>query len=172
MNVEDFITHIDHDEDLPYLKTKLFDVNMRLYATSAPYKALVQNACNYVAFLCKTEMQGYKRPHGMSGANAAVPWNIIAYLKNRSTSQEECVVMINPRVKFYSEEKVQAESNCGSIRLEKPIMVERSKGIVLEWHNMDGDYQKGSFSRGSGALTIQHEVDHNNGILITDREVK
>lgn len=172
MKFNNYITHIDNEEDLPFLKTKLFDVNIRLLKSSRPYRKLIQRACDYIEFLCSTEMDGYKKPHGMSGANAGIPFNIIAYQQHRNTDKERTVVMINPKITHYSDEKITAATNCGSIRLKESIFVERSKYITMYWHDIVGNQHYGSFERLTNSLTIQHEVDHNLGILITDKEVK
>lgn len=172
MRFDDYITHVDNEEDLPFLRTKLFDVNMRLFKSSRRYKKLILRACTYIMWLCSTELEGYKKPHGMSGANAGIPFNIIAYQANRNTEREHTELMLNPEIVYYGEEKVKSMSNCGSIRLKSPIEIERSEVVTVRWYSTKGDEMVGSFDRKTCSLTIQHEVDHNNGILITDRIVK
>lgn len=170
--VDDNLTHINNIEDYIYLKSPLFDVNMRLFKTSAIYRTVVRRACSAIKYYCSNEMEGYKKPHGMSGANAGIPWNIIAYLINRNTSNERCEVMINPKILKYSEEKVKSESNCGSIRLHEPIEIQRSATVKISWYDINGESHNATFARSGGALTLQHEIDHNQGILITDRVVQ
>lgn len=172
MNFSDYITHIDNKEDLPYLRSRLLDVNIRLFKSSRPYRKLIQRACNYIEFLCKTTMDGYSKPFGMSGANAGIPWNIIAYQVDRNKPHERTRVLINPEITHYSDIKSVALSNCGSIRLTESIEVERSDFIWLKYYDLDGIECHSSFDRKTGSFTIQHEVDHNKGILITDRKIK
>lgn len=170
MKVENYITHIDNPADEPYLKSTLFDVNMRLFNNNPTYRRIVQGCCNYLAKLASTTMEGYKKPHGMSGANIGIPFNIIAIVKNRNRATERVDVMINPYIVDRSAEITLAMSNCGSIRLPEPVPVFRNNEVTVEWYDINGVLNTATFTREEGAFTIQHEVDHNNGILITDRQ--
>lgn len=83
MKHSDYITHMDNAEDVIYLRSTHFPVNMRLFETSPDYKAIILQQCDYIRKLCLTKMEGYKKPHGMSGANAGLAFNIIGIVKNR-----------------------------------------------------------------------------------------
>jgi peptide deformylase len=170
MKVEDYLTHIDNSEDVQYLKGKAFPVNMRLFRTSPEYKAIVLQCCEYIKKLALTKMDGYKKPHGMSGANLAIPFNIIAFVANRGTEYETAEIMINPTVESYSEKKVKTRSNCGSIRLTEPIEITRFQSVRVSWYDENGVLRIATLDREHGGFTIQHEIDHNLGILITDRK--
>ena len=158
---EDVCTLLKNLEDKDILTRKLFDVNLRLMKTSLEYKAIVLKACEYIRELAMTEREGYKKPHGFSGANAGIPWNIIALADGR--------VMINPKIlSNHNGEVTYGYSNCGSLLLPEPIKVSRWTRITFEYwdrdlirHAVAGHYP-----------TVQHEIDHNNGILITDRKVE
>jgi peptide deformylase len=168
----DHITHISNPEDQRYLKEPLIDVNMRLFGTSPQYRAVVLAACAHIEWLCLTKMEGYKLPHGMSGANAGIPWNIIGMAQQRDTPKANCYIMINPKITGRSRAMVESRSNCGSIRLPEPITIRRHAWIVCDWYDVNGIFHhKGRFDRRGNGLTIQHEVDHNLGVLITDRAV-
>ena len=168
MRVESHLTHIDNPEDLPYLRGKLPDVNMRLFYRNAAYRNLVWAACNHLATLCVTKLEGYKLPHGISGANVGVPWNIIAVARNRGARGARGEIMINPHILAYMGDLVVTESNCGSIRLPAPIKVRRRESVNLSYYEFDGTPRNATFDRSHGSFTIQHEVDHNMGVLITD----
>jgi peptide deformylase len=165
---EDYITHINNEKDLVYLKTKHFPVNIRLFKTSEQYKNIILQQCNYIRELCLDIKEGYKKPHGMSSANAGLSFNIIGITMNRNKPNEYCNIMINPKIIHKSQSKIISFSNCGSITLEKPIQLERYSNIRVEWFDENGEYQNDWFNREQGCLTIQHEIDHNLGILITD----
>jgi peptide deformylase len=169
MKHDDCITHIKNEEDLDYLTRKLHDVNMRLFKTSKRYMGIVWGCCDYIEDLAASEREGYKKPHGMSGANVAIPFNIIGVVKNRGKKNEWVQIMINPRIVDKSEEMVEALSNCGSLTLPEPIMVKRHKWVKVQYYDHHGRFFEETYDRADGALTIQHEVDHNQGILITDR---
>jgi peptide deformylase len=172
MKVEDYLTHIDNPEDVPYLKRPLFDVNMRLFHGNYEYKNIVLHCCEHIKHLARTTLDGYKKPHGMSGANVGIPFNIIAHVVNRNMYNESVHVMINPRIIFKTKDTQITRTNCGSIRLKEPIFVERNSGVLVEWFDVTGQWKQGVFRKTNNGFTIQHEIDHNLGILITDREVK
>jgi len=78
--------------------------------------------------------------------------------------------MINPKIVEKSTRTKVLKSNCGSIRLEKSIKVIRPEWIRIEFHNMNLIKETHKID-GYLGFTIQHEVEHNLGILITDKEV-
>lgn len=164
----DYITHIKNSEDTVYLKNKHFPVNMRLFHSSREYKAIILQQCKYIRSLCLDEKEGYKKPHGMSSANAGLAFNIIGITRNRNKGNEYCEIMINPVIKAHSRHKIESDSNCGSLTLPESIKVQRFEWVDVEWYDENGQYHGGTFFRENGGLTIQHEIDHNLGILITD----
>lgn len=97
----DYITHISNPEDVIYLKTEHFPVNMRLFNTSPGYKAIILQQCSYIRSLCLEEKKGYKKLHGMSSANAGLSFNIIGVTRNRNQVGEYCQIMINPKIISY-----------------------------------------------------------------------
>lgn len=170
MKHSDYITHIDNDEDKVYLKTKHFPVNMRLFNTSKQYKEIILQQCNYIKELCLDTKDGYKKPHGMSSANAGLSFNIIGITRNRNKENEFCEIMINPIIIEYSGDIITSNSNCGSLTLDRPIEIKRHTLINVLYYDEFGIKSYGWYDRKQGSLTIQHEIDHNNGILITDRQ--
>ena|ERR1700739_539279 len=168
MKHSDFITHINNKEDKVYLRNKHFPVNMRLFNTSKYYKDIILQQCNYIRELCLDTKDGYKKPHGMSSANAGLAFNIIGITINRNKKDEYCLIMINPKIIHKEGKIIETLSNCGSLTLEKPIKLKRYSSIYVEFYNEEGNLASRYFERNEGAFTIQHEVDHNLGILITD----
>lgn len=164
----DYVTHINNEEDIVYLKTKHFPVNMRLFKTSLEYKNIILQQCNYIRERCLDTIEGYKKPHGMSSANLGLAHNIIGITRNRYKNNEYCQIMINPIIVSRNIELIETESNCGSLTLEKPIKLKRNSSIIVQWYDENGLFHDNSIHKEEGAFTIQHEVDHNNGILITD----
>lgn len=75
--------------------------------------------------------------------------------------------MINPTYVQVGPGTRESESNCGSLLLDKPIRIRRWSRVVVDYYNRDG-----TKCQTEGYLpTVQHEMDHNKGILITDRAV-
>ena len=77
--------------------------------------------------------------------------------------------MINPVIHWKSPNVRQVKSNCGSLTLREPIEVTRSVRIDVGYYKIDGSFVIESFNIDSKAFTIQHEVEHNLGILITNK---
>ena len=169
MKIENYLTHIDNIEDKPYLKSKLLNVNIRLLKSNPEYKAIVKSCCDLLEKCALTKMEGYKLPHGTSGANLGIPFNIIAIVKNRGEKGAFCDIMINPKIIETSNKMIETYSNCGSIRLKQPIKINRHESVKVVWNDLDGNIYNKTLNRENGGLTIQHEIDHNLGILITDR---
>lgn len=170
MNVNNFLTYIKNQEDVPYLRNRLLDVNMRLFKSSPNYRRIVQSCCKYLQHIATADLEGYSKPFGMSGANVGIPFNIIAVVRKRNTSAEYADVMINPSIVDKSKDTVLTRSNCGSIRLPESINVKRYTSVTVTWYDINGELHKREFGRADGGFTIQHEIDHNDGILITDIE--
>ena len=91
---------------------------------------------------------------------------IIVKIKNR------WVRFINPLISDESREKITTEESCLSVP-GKTIKVERSKEITIyfEKGNHDGNHGWESHYKSMDAIVIQHEIDHLNGIIITDKEL-
>lgn len=171
MKVNDYITYIETAEDVVYLKTPAFPVNMRLFKSSKGYRQIVLNCCQYIKWLALTTLEGYKKSYGMSGANAAIPFNIIGIVRNRGKKNEHCEIMINPVI-CATEGKVKAKSNCGSVRLAKSIDVWRAEKVLVNYYDEKGIEHLDWLEKRTGGMTAQHEIDHNLGVLITQRAVK
>ena len=153
---EDFCTLLRNGgDDADILTRKLFNVNMRLFQASKEYKEIIQHISSYLQWCATTEKVGYSKPRGYSGANAGIPFNIIV---------ANGKLMINPVLTHQTGTRVVA-SNCGSLLLPEPIPIARFANIQVDYLDLAGEKKSAA-----GFLpTVQHEVDHNNGILIIDR---
>ena len=146
-----------------YLCRQLFNVNMRLFNNNSSYRELIIDICKYMEKVLKQDYSDYNKLAGVSGANVGIPYNIIVVsISNTPT------IMINPTITKVSRKKVILQSNCGSIGLRETIPVERREWIEVSFFNIDGKHNIEKFSSTSGGATIQHEIDHNRGVLITD----
>lgn len=162
---EDYCTFLSNGEDKDILTRPLFDVNVRLFHASYRYQVVVKAACDHLSWCASTEKLGYKAPHGYSGANAGIPFNIIAFNDGN--------VWINPKIVEASGRRV-GKSNCGSLMLDEPIDIWRYGLVKITYRVMEtyGGYTTLEERVAKGYLpTAQHEIDHNNGILITDRRI-
>ena len=81
---------------------------------------------------------------------------------------------INPVITYKSQETIINEEGCLSIK-KKQFKIERSTEITIYHEKSNGDklMSHGSEDHFNGldAFTIQHEIDHLNGILINNKEL-
>ena len=76
--------------------------------------------------------------------------------------------IINPVILNRSDETITTVEKCLSIK-KKSVKVERYTSIKIYQDVKELEEQVMEFS-GLDAIVIQHEIDHLNGILITDKE--
>lgn len=83
------------------------------------------------------------------------------------------LILVNPKITQESKEKIIFEEQC--LSLDETINVIRSKNITVECDNLgviefSPDYTFGTEDLGLlECVCVQHEIDHLNGILITDK---
>lgn len=181
MKISQFIVQDKSPEwgnDRKILHNELFQVNMRLFNSSYPYQTVISNIVRYMINILDMKFEDYPEGKGISGANIGIPFNIVVVrlpkqkfltpLKKFFGVGKRYLVMINPRIMAYGPETSIKKSNCGSLLLKEKIAVERWEEIVVYYYNMKGKIIREKFEMPL-ASTIQHEIDHNKGILITDR---
>jgi peptide deformylase len=151
------------DED-PMLRRQLFDVPLRLFKNNTSFNVLIKDSILHMLDALHNEYKDYKNAKGISGANVGVPYNIIIV-----KDEDRDFILINPVMTPVGDETKKVSSNCGSLVLEEKIKVLRYKKIVVSWYDWDGEFHIKEFE-GKLAYTLQHEIDHNLGILITDKE--
>ena len=90
------------------------------------------------------------------------------YILNYDTNQFE--LLINPKVQNIGDKKDIEYEGCLSVpNIEK--QVERYKKVKVSYLDKEGNKQKKRYS-GYNARTIQHELDHLNGILFIDKAIE
>ena len=150
------------------LHRKLFDVNMRLYGENRYYRTLIHEVIEHLLTCLETSFEDYAKVKGISGANVGIPFNIIAI-----RSGTETIPMINPKLLRQSRKIRKTTSNCGSLNLKIDIEIERPEWITYSYYDMSGKrltVEKLEVS--DGASTVLHEIEHNLGILIIDKQTK
>jgi peptide deformylase len=153
----------DKEEHNDCLHRELFPVNIRLLKDNEAYWLMIHQIVDYMEQALTNEYDDYAKLQGISGANVGVPYNII--LLNRGEDGGE--VLLNPVIVRRSKKTKRAETNCGSLNLDKSIEVVRNEWVDVEYTAFDSNkYPK--VKKIFKSATIQHEIDHNNGILITD----
>ncbi len=125
-------------------------------------------------------MQSQTDPEGVGIAANQVGLNLSMFVMQYDPNGD-VMVCINPKImkhEAHSTNKAIAKSKSKSkrrARLEGCLSiknvwgkVDRSQKIILAWTDLNGKPQKRSFS-GFAATVIQHEVDHLDGMLFTQR---
>jgi peptide deformylase len=82
-------------------------------------------------------------------------------------AKNEFVAFFNPKIKMKSNEDAHMEEGCLSFPL-LGLMITRPAEIMVEYQDFKGDIRNIQLS-GISARCFQHELDHMNGILYTDR---
>lgn len=100
---------------------------------------------------------------GISAIQIGVPKRVII-----ASFEHETLVMVNPVfIRKLNREVVEIEG-CLSIPKEKWRKVSRPAKCQVRWQDAQGVFHEANFS-GMLARIIQHEMDHLDGILITDK---
>lgn len=79
----------------------------------------------------------------------------------------EPIAMINPEIRWYSDETCLGEEGCLSVANTRASLV-RAERLKVAYINQQGETVESEYS-GFVARIIQHEVDHLNGVLFVDR---
>lgn len=159
----------EHDDAL---HMKAGPVNIRLYRANKAYRKLIGNIIDYMLMGLDLDFEDYSRVRGISGANVGIPLNIVIVIGGHDLGPQ---VFLNPTIAKESQGTVTAKSNCGSLNLDKSITIARKQWVWVEYYGLDGLHKTRKYEIGDGGIvssaTLQHEIDHNSGILVTDKEV-
>jgi len=90
--------------------------------------------------------------------------------KYREEGDPEFVTLINPVITKKYWDKDYMKEGCLSFPPDKFVGIFRSKKIIFNAIDHDGEYLEGLRADGILARVIQHEVDHLEGKLIIDYE--
>ena len=77
------------------------------------------------------------------------------------------VVCVNPQIVAASEQTAVHEERCLSIP-DTPCRLARPVRVDLRWQTLAGTWKEARVE-GADAVCVQHEIDHLDGILCTDR---
>jgi len=93
---------------------------------------------------------------------------VISYKKDDGTFEEYKV--INPKIVSHSEEEIYVEEGEGCLSVTRYVegIVPRFARVTVEYYDEFGNIQTKRV-REEIAVAFQHEIDHLNGILFTDK---
>jgi peptide deformylase len=161
-----FVQDREPEFDRECLHRRTFPVNIRLYTENPKYKKMITDCIEYMGWVLDQNFEDYQKLTGIAAANLGIPWNIIIITKLAGTRR----VMINPEIVEYSTDIVVGQSNNPSLKLKNKIQVKRSTWVSVRYFDIEGKLiQEEKVSRNDAGLSIQHEVDSNCGIMITNR---
>ncbi|MBI4854656.1 MAG: peptide deformylase [Acidobacteria bacterium] len=124
--------------------------------------------CDLMVKKLREELKGA----GLAANQIGVPARIlVAELRKNelfpTRPESPLYIMINPEILSYSDEMIDDWEGCFSIP-NMVALIPRHKSIVVKYITLDGVEHKETFSEHI-ARTIQHEVDHLDGILYFER---
>ena len=99
---------------------------------------------------------------GLAGNQAGVPLRAFVCCLNK-----EHRLFINPEIIGHSKGKKWKVEGCLSLPFVG-VRIKRYKEVTLRYHNEDGEECVEQFRLAKHARIVQHELDHLNGILISD----
>lgn len=106
---------------------------------------------------------------GLAAPQVGQHLRIIMVKLNQLTDQELNIAMINPEITYWSEETYVDEEGCLSVP-DYFDEVERAMDIIVKFQNVKGRELMLKMSD-LNARVVQHEIDHLDGILFTDKIV-
>ena len=107
---------------------------------------------------------------GMAYIQIGIPKRIFVLVQEIEEGKFDKYVVINPKVKSVSEEMVYIEEGEGCLSVNRPTsgIVPRHARMTIEAYDEKGDLYEIRV-REELAVGFQHEMDHLDGILFTDR---
>lgn len=105
---------------------------------------------------------------GLAAPQVGITQRLFVMDTDWKTGTPKPQVFVNPVIVGRSGVNVTRGEGCLSIPGDL-VDVARPDAVMMRWQNLEGDVQEGDFT-GFAAACVQHEVDHLDGILITDPE--
>ena len=132
--------------------------------TSKETKKIIKNLTDSMR---KRELVGMAAPQ--IGESARIFVTEIRKTKHKRKGKDELRVFINPEITFKSKKKVNGWEGCGSVSCAGLFgVVSRHETVTVEAVNENSEKFELKTS-GLLAILIQHETDHLNGIVFTDK---
>lgn len=102
--------------------------------------------------------------------NRDLQYFVVVLDKEENAGDFDQWIIINPKVISQSKEMIYADGGEGCLSVERDIdgIVLRNARITVEYYDINGVKQKVRV-REEIAIAFQHEIDHLNGILFTDK---
>lgn len=158
------------DEKDNRLRTKSTDVTFPLS------KEDKQNIKDIIEFLEMSQIDEYIEKYnlragwGLAYIQIGIPKRIFVLVQEIEEGKFEKYVVINPKIKSVSEEMIYIPEGEGCLSVNRPTtgIVPRHARMTIEAYDEHGNLYEIRV-REELAIGFQHEMDHLDGILFTDR---
>ncbi len=159
-----------YDEFDPILRKVSKEVTFPL---SSEDKKLIFDTLNYLKI---SQIEEYREKYnlragmGMAFIQLGVDKRIFVICEDLQNGEFKNYIVINPKIISESEEKIFVEEGegCLSVNREVEGIVPRSARVTVKAFDEEGN-EYTIRVREDIAVAFQHEIDHLNGILFTDR---
>lgn len=156
--------------DREILRRKSYNVNMRLYRSNESYRKIIESIATHMLEAIGKPWHDYAAEKGVAAPVLGFPFRMIAV---SLPTEYKPFVMINPRIVAVADTTVSGRTNCGAIRLKSVIEVKRPSWVSIRYYDLAGtQIVRDRILKTDGGHMIQHEMDHLDGILITDRFIQ
>ena len=107
---------------------------------------------------------------GMAAIQLGIPKRYFTVVYEKEEGVFENYIIVNPKIVSSSSEKIYVEDGEGCLSVNRPTegIVPRAARITVEGYDTEGKKIKLRV-REDVAIAFQHEIDHLDGILFTDR---
>lgn len=150
---------VDNESDLQILKSESKPISKQMVNDPA------------FEFLCKRMLHTVKNPDN-SGVGIAAPQvgilRRLIIVQRTDKEGEPFEFYVNPMIVDYSEESQRGLEGCLSIP-NKWGIVERAESVKISYQDPETFKTKIETVEGFTAVIFQHEIDHLEGVLYTDR---
>lgn len=107
---------------------------------------------------------------GLAAIQLGIPKRYFVVVHEYDAGQFDTYVLINPKMISNSVEKIYVDMGEGCLSVNRPVegIVPRYARVTLSGYDLDGK-KINVRAREELAIAFQHELDHLNGIMFTDR---
>jgi len=162
MSVLKIIKAIDERLKQKSIQVTQFDQTLKNFANDMLETFFSSDACG----LASTQVEDYKyfNYNKIQKGYRAQP-NLI--LVSEDATETNMIIAVNPEIIENSEKTKKSLEGCLSIP-NQSITIERFIEVTVKYQDLDGKEIIKTYSD-MEAIIMQHEIDHLNGILMTDR---
>jgi peptide deformylase len=143
----------------------LLDGDPGLRGVSAPVKEITKELKKLALDMCETMI--HSGGIGLAAPQVGRKIQLIVFDTTFSEDNGSTAIMFNPEI-MHGEGVVSSVEGCLSLP-GRQIPVERYKSIKVKYKNIYGEALIKTFD-GLAAVVIQHELDHLQGIILSDYE--